>query len=91
MDGYGKIRSFILSVLTGWGIQVNMIESVSRNRQTLQEFCEDARCELTPVSKTLLWDLGFWKDIVLINNILKPIHNIQYTSEKDGYKLHHVV
>ncbi len=35
--------------------------------------------------------LGFWKDIILINKILQPIHDIQYSSEKDGYKLHHVI
>ena len=32
----GKKQAFILSVLTRWGTQVNMIESVSRNRQALQ-------------------------------------------------------
>lgn len=41
--------------------------------------------------KKLLWNPSFWKEINLINNILKPIHDIQYSSEKDGYKLHHVV
>lgn len=86
-----KKRAFILSVLTRWGTQVNMIESVSRNRQALQDLCEDNRCELSLVLKQLLWDPGFWKDIMLINNILKPIHDIQYGSEKDGYKLHHVI
>lgn len=87
----GKKRAFILSVLTRWGTQVNMIESVSRNRQALQDFCEDNRCELSPVLKQLLWDSGFWKNIMLINNILQPIHDIQYSSEKDGYKVHHVI
>ena len=43
MDVYEKIFSFILSILTRWGIQINMIESVSRNCQALQELCEDAR------------------------------------------------
>ncbi len=28
---------------------------------------------------------------MLISNILQPIHDIQYSSEKDGYKLHHVI
>ncbi len=68
-----------------------MIESVSRNKQSLQDLCEDNRCELSPVLKQLLWDPGFWKDIMLISNILQPIHDIQYSSEKDGYNLHHVI
>lgn len=87
----GKKRAFILSVLTRWGTQVNMIESVSRNRQALQDLCEDNPCELSSTMKELLWNPSFWKEINLINNILKPIHDIQYSSEKDGYKLHHVV
>ncbi len=87
----GKKRAFILLVLTRWETQVNMIESLSRNRQALQDLCEDNRCELNAVLKQLLWDPGFWKDIMLINNILQPIHHIQYSSEKDGYKLHHVI
>ncbi len=28
---------------------------------------------------------------MLINYILEPIHDIQYSSEKHGYKLHHVI
>lgn len=72
----GKKRAFILSVLTRWGTQVNMIESVSRNRQALQDLCEDNRCELSSTMKELLWNPSFWKEINLINNILKPIHDI---------------
>lgn len=91
MDVYGETRSFILSVFTYWGTQLNMIELISRDREAFQELYEDARCELRPFLKTLLWDAGFRKDTLYINNILKPIHDIQYTLEKDGYKLRHVV
>ncbi len=87
----GKKLAFFLSVLTRWRTQVNMIESVSRNRQALQDLYKDNRCELSPVLKQLLWDLDCWKDIMLINNILQPINDIQYSFEKDGYKLHHII
>lgn len=90
-NAYGKTRAFILSVLTRWGTQVNMIDSVSSNRQALQDLCQDTNCDMSATLKTLLWDPTFWKDILLINNILKPIHDIQYTSEKDGYHLHNVI
>lgn len=50
----GKKRAFILSVLIKWGTQINMIESVSRNRQALQDLFEDNRCELSSTMKELL-------------------------------------
>ncbi len=68
-----------------------MIKSVSHNRQALQDLCEDNRCELSPVLKQLQCDPDFWKNIMLIHNILQPIYDIQYSSEKDSYKLHHVI
>ena len=47
----GKKRAFILSVLTRWGTQVHMIESVSRNLQALQDLCE----KITGVNSALSW------------------------------------
>lgn len=90
-NAYGKTGTFILSVFTRWGTQVNMIDSVSSNCQALQNLCQDTNCDTSTTLKTLLWEPTFWKDILLINIILKPIHDIQYTSEKDGYHLHNVV
>ncbi len=68
-----------------------MIESVSRNKQAVQDLFENNRCELSPVLKQLLWDPDFWKHIMLIIIILKSIHDIRYSSENHGYKLHHLI
>ncbi len=71
-----KKQAFILSLLTRLSTKVKMIESVSYNIQALQDQFEDNQYKFSPLLKQLLWDKDFWKDIMLINNILKPIKDI---------------
>ena len=81
----------IASTILRWGTQVDLLESVSRSKQALQRFAldEDVVFQIkkdkppNPI-KTWLVDSNFWASLDDLINILRPIHEAQKLSERNG-------
>lgn len=88
---YGEKRALIVSTILRWGTQVDLLESVSRNKQALQRFALDEDVvfqvkkdkPLNPI-KTWLVDSNFWASLDDLINILRPIYEAQNLSERNG-------
>jgi len=83
MKEYGKHKALILSGMTRWGTQLNMIKRLLETKQALrnyaaQEFDGDGKDKW--IIPTLL-DVELWSRIGLILQLLTPIHEAQKMSE----------
>ena len=89
----GKIMALIISVITRWGTQYGLFKSLLRSKDALRAYAADSRASLM-FNKTnisyWLFDNSFWQTVSDLEEILRPIHEAQKSSESDGSHLGHV-
>lgn len=71
---------------------IDFLNSVLRNQQTLLTYFQEQKSGINQdksvTLKAIINDYFFWGKLTLIKRIVDFIHQIQYTSEAKGYKLH---
>jgi hypothetical protein len=91
-----KSIAFVLSVITRWGSQYGLTQSVLKNQQALFAWVADKRAQVGKKKqentlRPLILDQDFWKDLSELAIILKPIHEAQKMSESNNASLAKVV
>jgi hypothetical protein len=81
----------IQSVITRWGTQARMLESLVENRQTLVRFEAELSDQHQHQQFRALGNPSFWADLNGILSVLGPITTIQKASESDSYHVPHVL
>jgi hypothetical protein len=87
---YGERRAFILSVITRWGTQFHLVQSVLKNKDALIKWALDKRAKMGEV-RTTIFDSGFWNKLEDLSRVLKPPHEQQKISERNNSTLDEVV
>ena len=90
---YGRNYAIILSVITRWGSQYNLIKSLIRSKDALKAYAVDSRSSLTKDKRdlgALLLDRKFWAEVEELEEVLRPVHEAQLSSEDDTAHLGHV-
>jgi hypothetical protein len=93
----GKTSSLTASIITRWGTQFRMLQSIHSNRQALAEYCEDANYERLKSEKKQEWVRptirhgAFFNLVSTLLRLLKPIHEAQVMSESNHSNLMLVV
>ena len=80
---YGRHYALTLSVLTRWGTQYRLIDSLLRSQQALFAWASDTNRDTSSGSYILriIQDPQFWADLRGLKEILRPIHEHQIQSE----------
>ena len=90
---YGRTYAITLSVITRWGSQYNLLSSLKRSKDALKAYAVDSRAliskDKTDITSTLL-DRAFWNDVEDLEEIIRPLHEAQLSSEDDNAHLGHV-
>ena len=73
---YNKHQALLASVITQWGSQVAMINSVLRNKQALKDYVVDERVNMDKVVGTILLDKAFRADLEDLLEVLRPINDV---------------
>lgn len=89
----GKTMTLILSVITRWGTQYGLFRSLLRSKDALRVYAADPRaCLMSNRSDISYWlfDNTFWQAVSDLEEILRPIHEAQKSSESDTSHVGHV-
>jgi hypothetical protein len=94
INSLGGIKSFALSVMTRWGSQVRMLQSLQRAKLALKVYYT-----LLPVDagksirkhQSLIHNENWWESITNLLKILDPINEAIKMSESDKANLHYVI
>jgi BED zinc finger len=87
-------RQLVQSVITRWGTQTKMLESLLENQQTLTTFELEMSASATAAQQVTFSTLHrprFWTLLDVIVGFLKPTSSIQTSSESDAYYAFYVV
>lgn len=87
-------RQLVQSVITRWGTQTKMLESLLENQQSLTAFELLMSASATAAQQTTFSTLhrpGFWTLLNKMVGFLKPISSIQTSSESDAYHAFNVI
>jgi hypothetical protein len=82
---YGRHKALILSGITRWGTQLNMVKSLLDSKQALRNY---AAQRFTGENKdkwivATLLDDGLWERLELLLTLLTPVHESQKMSESN--------
>ncbi len=88
---YGEKRALIASTILRWWTQIDLLESVAQSKRALQQYTLDEEAVFitkkdkapNPI-KAWLVDSDFWTALDDLINILRPIHDAQKASERNG-------
>ena len=78
---YGKHQALLASVITRWGSQVTMANSVLRNKQALKDYAVDDRAKTDKAVVATILDKAFWEDLEDLVEVLRPIDEVLAQSE----------
>jgi hypothetical protein len=85
---YGKEKALLGTVITRWGLQVAMLESIMNTKEALREFIDRSDVEFQ--QKTNLQLSSFWFSIQELIDPPKPIHKAQKISEDNKANMSYV-
>lgn len=93
---YKKLQSLVLSVITRWGTQFDLIKSVLINKDALKLYAFEygelpAAKRLKQSVLDVIGDNGFWVELELMREFLKPINEYLKMSESGKSHLGHVL
>jgi hypothetical protein len=91
LEIYNEHRSLILSVITRWGTQFRLVNSVIKSKEALRRYVEKYEPkDLKFEAFEYIFDRDFWRDIDTIRELLQPIDEILRMSESSKSHLGHV-
>jgi hypothetical protein len=79
LQEYKEERALLRSIITRWGSQYLMLQSLNNNEKALTQYVRDNPCK--DEIKGILRSMDFWDDISQLLHILKPIHENIKASE----------
>lgn len=89
---YGKPRALCLSVITRWGTQFRLFQSLLRNKEALQQFTYIHNdVVLSQNAEQLINSTIFWAEIESMVELLEPIDTLLRMSESNDAHLGMVV
>lgn len=84
---YGKHQALLASVITRWGSQVTMANSVLHNKQALKDYAVDDRAKTDKEVIVIILDKAFWADLEDLVEVLQPIDKVLTQSESQNSHL----
>src|SRR6266850_3141713 len=81
MEEYGKEMSLLGAVITRWGSQYTMMESIKRSESALSRLALRADVELPNLIREIIQDDDFWVNLGKLMSLLKLIHEAIQMSE----------
>ena len=90
---YGRNYAIILLIITHWGSQYNLIKLLTRSKDALKAYAVNSCSSLTKDKinlSSLLLDKRFWIEVKELEEVLRPVHEAQLSSEDDKAHLSHV-
>jgi uncharacterized protein (UPF0548 family) len=96
VDIYHKEQSLILSVMTRWGTQYHLCNSVLKNKDALTAWAIHKDTEIGKKGngdgvKDVIMDDQFWVQLEKLCKVLKVIHEAQKKSESNDSTLGKVI
>jgi Protein of unknown function (DUF 659) len=92
MEIYNQHYALILSIITRWGTQFRLIDSVIRSKTALRRYTETyTEKDLGNNAFDIITDSNFWKDVDLVHELLRPIDEALKMSESSEAHLGHVL
>ena len=94
---YGQHRSLCLSVITRWGTQYRLVESVLNSKDALRRFATTFHGEKLNKATSQACqfiddlDLAFWPALERLRELLQPLDEAVRMSESDKSHLGHVI
>ena len=89
---YNKHYALILSVITRWGTQFRLINSVIKSKLALRRYGEMyTEKDIDEKAYDAITDSNFWRDVDLIRELLEPIDEGLKMSESSKTHLGHVL
>jgi Protein of unknown function (DUF 659)/hAT family C-terminal dimerisation region len=89
---YGKKKSLCLSVITRWGTQYRLINSVLQNKAALQDYAiEYGPQHLKYGAHETILSSQFWTRLGLLHELLEPLNTAIKMSESDKSNLGHIM
>jgi hypothetical protein len=84
----GRRKALVASVITRWGTQYSLLESINNSKEALRSFAfrDDADYQL----KNMLTQNTFWAAITELLELFKPIHEAQKMSEDNRATISYV-
>jgi hypothetical protein len=79
LQEYKEERALLGSIITRWGSQYLMLQSLKNNEKSLTQYVRDHPCK--DEIKSILRSMDFWDDLSEILVLLKPIHEHIKASE----------
>ena len=94
--GAKRHQSLILSVITRWGTQFRLIQSVLNSKDALKRYAHEfgdlpARKRLNQASIDILRDPSFWRSLEPLRELLQPLDEALRMSESGNSHLGHVL
>jgi Protein of unknown function (DUF 659)/hAT family C-terminal dimerisation region/BED zinc finger len=96
MEKYGKHQSLILSVMTRWGTQYFLVQSLINNKDAIKRYSDEF--STLPVSERIkqpaleaIRSTEFWVKLEVLRELLKPIDECLRMSESGKSHLGHVL
>lgn len=78
---YGKHKVFCMSVITRWGTQAGLMESVIENKRALKEYIKEPTAEVAPDIKSVIIKSEFWVTLEDLYTLIEGISVPQKQSE----------
>jgi Protein of unknown function (DUF 659)/hAT family C-terminal dimerisation region len=89
---YGKKQSLCLSVITRWGTQYRLINSVLKNKAALQDYAIDHGPEnLKYGAHEIILSSQFWTRLGPLHEVFEPLNTAIKMSESDKSNLGHII
>jgi hypothetical protein len=86
---YGRKQALILSVITRWGSQFGLLNSILKNKDALRLWATDIRAK--GAFRESILDSHFWIDIENLAMAIKPIHEAIKLSERTDSTIGEVI
>lgn len=81
MEEYGEEKSLLSAIITRWGSQYTMLQSIKRSEAALSKFARREDIDLGATLKAVLEDDLFWIYLGRLIQIIKPLHEAIKMSE----------
>lgn len=81
MEEYGQEKSLLASVITRWGTQYTMMQSLKRSEAALSRFATRSDIAISDSLKETLQDDIFWSHLGKLLSVFKPINEAIRMSE----------
>jgi hypothetical protein len=92
MKHYNEERAFCLSVITRWGTQFRLLQSVLRNKDALRNYAREyTEADLTYDAHRYISSFNFWNRVEGLIEVLRPIDEALKMSESGSAGLGHVL